>query len=74
MLTHYGLKQNSQGGEPPSLRWLSEECHQGVDDPNSLWRLFIMLGADIKVEGNTIKIAKNDAFIECLHDLHMISF
>ena len=33
-----------------------------------------MLGADIKVGGNMFKIAENDLFIECLHDLHMISF
>jgi len=33
-----------------------------------------MLRADIKVGGNVIKIAENDPFIECLHDLHMISF
>jgi len=33
-----------------------------------------MLGADIRVEENTIKIAENNPFIECLHDLHMISF
>jgi len=33
-----------------------------------------MLGADIRIEGNAIKIIKNDSFIECLHDLCMISF
>ena len=33
-----------------------------------------MLGAYIRVEGNAIKIAENDPFIKCLHDLHMISF
>jgi len=30
--------------------------------------------ADIRVERNAIKIAKNDHFIECFHDLHTISF
>ena len=32
-----------------------------------------MLGADIIVGGNVIKIAENDPFIKCIHDLHMIS-
>jgi len=32
-----------------------------------------MLRVDIRVEGNAIKIAKDDPLIECLHDLHMIS-
>ena len=32
-----------------------------------------MLGADIRIKGNAIKIGKKDSFIECLYDLHMLS-
>ena len=60
--------------EPPSFRWLPGECRQGAEDPYRLWRLCILLRADIRVEGNAIKIAKTNSFIECFHDLHMILF
>ena len=45
-----------------------------LEDSYRLWGLCIMLRVDVKVDGNVIKIVKNDPFIECLHDLHMISF
>ena len=48
------------------------ECRQGVEDLYGLWGPCIMLMAAVRVEENAIKIVKNDPFIECLHDLHMI--
>ena len=60
--------------EPSSFRWLPEECHQGIDDPYMLQACELYSGQTLGLGENTIKIAKNDPFIECLRDLHMISF
>ena len=60
--------------EALSFRWLPEECCQDVEDPYRVWGLCNVLEADARVEENTIKIVKNDPFVESLHDLHMISF
>jgi len=51
-------------GEPPSFRWLPEECRKGLDDPYRLWKLCVMHRADVRVKKNAINIAKNDLFIE----------
>ena len=59
-------------GKLSSFRRLPKGCCQGEDLRESL-RLCTMLRVDIRVGGNTIKIAENDYFIESLHDLHMIS-